>query len=448
MERDLTKGNAKKQILLVSLPVIMSSFIKMLNTFIDMFWLKNIGDSAVAAVGVAGLLTWFFIEVGVIAQLGSQVRVSTEIGARNKKKADVYGKNAFFISVILGIFILILTNILARPFMNMYEVTEIVGNYGVEYLRAVSIGLPFMFCNFIFDSIYQAKGNTKTPFIINGIATGTNMILDPIFIFTLNMGVFGAGLATAFASVIGFTVYFLASKGIFDNKHFKPEFKICKELIKVGFPNFIYKSLFTFTSMFVAGVVVTFGTSAVAVQQIGVQLEAVSWMTSGGLSVAISSFVGQNVGANKYNRILKGYNITMVYAIVLGIMNTLLFFFAGGFVISLFLNEPESLIIGTRFMKISSISQLFMCIEIVTIGAFLGLSKPMVGSISNAVFTVIRVPLIMVLSREDVLGLDGVWVTIVISCFLKGIVSTSLFYLTERKKIKKLAKIELETCET
>ncbi len=438
MNIDLTEGNAKNQILRVALPVVGTSFITMLYNFIDIFWVKEIGSEAVASIGLASILIWLFIEVSRIFEIGTQVNVSTAIGEKDEKKAIHFAKTGFIVSISVSLFILLFTIFFSKTYLSIYNITPKVLQYAIDYLRAMSIGIPFIFLQSVMTGIFHAKGNTSTTFKIKTTSVILNIILDPLFIFVLDLGVFGAGLATSISHIVGGLLFLYNWKFAFKSKSMFFDVTYLTKIVKVGFPNFIYMSLFTFTSMYVSSVVSTFGTEAMAVAQVGTQLEAISWMTAGGLSVAVSSFIGQNMGAKNYERAIRGYHITFVYALVLGTVNMFIFFFFGTEIISLFLLEEKAVSLGSEFMRINSISQIFMCIEIVAIGTFLGLSKPLYSSIISAIFTVGRIPLVMYLASPNTLGLNGVWWTIVISCVFKGVLLNLLFIFVEKQKVKNL----------
>lgn len=161
--------------------------------------------------------------------------------------------------------------------------------------------------------------------------------------------------------------------------------------------------------------------------KVGSQIEAISWMTAEGLSVALGSFVGQNYGAKKYSRINKGCKIAITVSSVLGIITTLVLVFAGESIFSIFIDESEAIEKGAIYLKILGYSQFFMCLEIITTGAFKGLGRTYIPSIIITILTGARVPLAYFISRPEMLGLNGVWWSITLSSILKGILMISLF---------------------
>ncbi len=433
---DLTKGGIKKQLMIISAPVIVTSFVKMLNNFVDLFWVnKGIGDEAIASIGIVALLVWLSQTIASVGEIGTQVIYAQALGLKEDERCDDIAQTGVRFNFYLSLLIVVLYLSFGKWFINSYKLSPEVSQMGYEYLLGVTVGIPFMFYNQAICGVLHAKGYTRTTFRVNTMAVVVNMILDPIFIFIFKWGTFGAGLATSIAQIVATILFIYVTQCEFIKLLPKLAYNELKRIFDVGLPNFAYNTLFIFVSMSISRVVATFGTNAVAVQQIGQQLEALSWMTAGGFSVAISSFVGQNVGAGDYKRAMRGVKVGLGYAILLGTSNTIIFFFFSEQIISLFLQDPASIAMGIDYMRIVSIAQIFMCVELVASGAFLGLSKAGYSSIICAIFTIIRIPMILYLSREDVLGLNGIWWAVVFSCILKGVFVNLALFIYKKTKI-------------
>lgn len=317
------------------------------------------------------------------------------------------------------------------------------------------MGMIFYFINPVFTAIFNGMGNSKTPFKINTVGLITNIILDPILIlgwFGLpKMGVAGAAIATVIAQFVVSALFIYRIKknkdGYFKIKIFRNiQLKYYKILYKLGLPVAIQSGMFTLFSMLLGVIVASFGPIAVAVQKVGSQIESISWMTADGLAVALSGFVGQNYGAKKYERINKGCKATFIIAIILGIFNTLILVFLGKYIFTVFIQEEKAIYEGTIYLKILGYSQLFMCIEIITSGAFKGLGRTYIPSVISIVLTGARVPLAYILSKPEMLGLNGVWWSITISSVFKGILLITIFVflikLGKLYNIKKEEKLE------
>ena len=167
--------------------------------------------------------------------------------------------------------------------------------------------------------------------------------------------------------------------------------------------------------------VTKFGDSAIAIQRIGSQIEGITWVTCEGFAAAVNSFIAQNLGARNKDRIIEGYRAAFKVCLVWGSFCTLLLIGLPGPIFSLFLHEENLIPLGINYLQILGFSQLFMCVEITTTGAFSGLGKTVPPSVVGIVFTAARIPMAIVLSATF-LGLNGIWWSISISSILKGVI--------------------------
>nr|UWI49502.1 MATE family efflux transporter [Clostridioides difficile] len=448
---DLTEGRITEKLLRLSLPIMGTSFIQMGYNMIDMIWVGKAGSKAVAAVGTAGFFPWLAMAFIMISKVGGEVKVAQSIGENNISTTKSYIKSAVEINIMLAIIYTMALIVFNKQLIGFFRLGDLeVISMSRQYLIIVALGMVFYFINPVFTAIFNGLGNSKTPFRINTIGLITNIILDPVLIFgwgpAPKLGVAGAAIATVFAQVVVTTCFLyiiLKSKEeYFKIKIFrKIEVKYYKVLYKLGLPVAIQSGMFTIFSMLLGVIVASWGPVAVAVQKVGSQIEAISWMTAEGLAVALGSFVGQNYGAKKYSRINKGCKIAIIVSSVLGILTTLVLIFAGESIFSVFIDESEAIEKGAMYLKILGYSQLFMCLEIITTGAFKGLGRTYIPSIIVTVLTGARVPLAYFISRPEILGLNGVWWSITLSSILKGILMISLFiYLLKLGKLYKISK--------
>ncbi|SDL68276.1 MATE family efflux transporter [Romboutsia lituseburensis] len=453
---NLTEGKITEKLIKLSLPIMGTSFIQMAYNMIDMIWVGKVGSSSVAAVGTAGFYPWLAMAFIMISKIGGEVKVAQSIGENDLDKTKLYIKSSIEINIILSVFYTMFLVIFNKYLIGFFKLGDVdVINMSRTYLYIISMGMIFYFINPVFTAIFNGMGNSKTPFKINTVGLITNIILDPILIlgwFGLpKMGVAGAAIATVIAQVVVSALFIYRIKknkdGYFKIKIFRNiQLKYYKILYKLGLPVAIQSGMFTLFSMLLGVIVASFGPIAVAVQKVGSQIESISWMTADGLAVALSGFVGQNYGAKKYERINKGCKATFIIAIILGIFNTLILVFLGKYIFTVFIQEEKAIYEGTIYLKILGYSQLFMCIEIITSGAFKGLGRTYIPSVISIVLTGARVPLAYILSKPEMLGLNGVWWSITISSVFKGILLITIFVflikLGKLYNVKKEEKLE------
>lgn len=435
---DLVSGNIFSSLFKLSIPILGTSFVQMAYNMTDMMWVGRIGSEAVAAVGTAGFFTWFGSSLVYISKIGAEIGVSQSIGKGEEKEKKKFIYNSLYITIIMAFIYTIAVILLKNNLIGFFNLgDENIISMSKEYLVIVALGMIFAFLNPLFTGIFNASGSSKNPFLINAIGLIFNMVFDPILIFGLGgfpaLGVKGAAIATVGAQIVVTILFIISfirngySLSIKNKKYIEKSciYKICK----YGLPTALQNCLFSVFAMLIGRVISGWGATAIAVQKVGSQIEAISWMTAEGFSAALTAFVGQNFGANKWDRIMKGYKSTMIMALAIGFLSSILFIFFGERIFTLFIPEAEAIQQGAVYLRILGYSQLFMCAEITTTGAFAGFGNTITPSWVGIVFTGLRVPLAILLSKKEILGIDGVWWSISGTSIIKGIVLLSLFII-------------------
>jgi putative MATE family efflux protein len=447
--KDLTSGNIFKQIVKLAIPIIATSFVQMAYNMTDMAWLGHVGKETVSAVGMALYLVWFGTSLMYITKIGAEVGISQSIGRKNLDDARSFTKNAFTLSLLISTAFAVIVWVFAHPIIATFNIeSEFVNQTAVNYLRYVAFGMPFTFSNISISGIYNGIGNTRTPFIVNTIGLIMNIILDPILIFGWGsipaMGAKGAAIATVSSQFTVFVIfiynlYFRQNPLSIKSYIGKIQKQFLQPIVKVGGPVALQSVCFAFLAMVLARVLnnIAEGNEVpFAVQSIGAQIEALSWMTALGFSTALGTFTGQNFGAGKWDRIQKGFFITLGIAGFIGMISTLLFFFAGEPIFGLFLKDSEEAVVqmGVVYLIILSFSQIFMSIEITATGAFNGVGRAIPPAIVGIIGNVLRIPFAFLFSYtlvsllplfSDYISLEsvsvtGVWWGVTLSSILKG----------------------------
>ena len=447
---NLVSENIISTLVKLSLPILGTSFIQMAYNMIDMAWVGRIGSNAVAAVGTAGFFTWFGNSLVYISKIGAEVGVAQAIGKKDFNEKNKFIYNSFFINIIVALIYSIILILFRNQLIGFFKLGDVeIINMSIDYLLIVSIGMIFSFLNPIFTGIFNASGISKIPFFINTIGLIINIIFDPILIFGLfgfpSLGVIGAAISTVGAQVIVTIIFIIVfikngySIGLKNKKYIDKN--IISKICKLGMPTALQNCCFAFFAMILGRIVASWGAVAIAVQKVGSQIEAISWMTAEGLAVALTAFVGQNYGANRWDRILKGYKVTLIMSSFIGIFATVLLILGGRNIFSIFIPEIDAIEAGAIYLKILGFSQLFMCIEITTAGAFNGLGNTVTPSWVSIILTGLRIPIAIFLSSVINLGINGVWWSISITSIIKGILLQILFIFMvifpNRKKILK-----------
>ena len=441
--KNLTAGSIPGQLIRLSLPIMGTSFVQMAYTLVNMIWLGKVGSDSVAAVGIASFFTWFGVSIMLIARIGAEVGVSQSLGAGDHMKARKFAGNAVTLVISLSVAYGVLTYLLAPHLISFFNLeNRSVSDAATSYLRIIALGSILYYSNPTFSGIFNGAGISKLPFRLNATGLIFNLILDPFLIFGIGpfpkMGSDGAAIATIISQGIVFllfTIKFKKNNSLLEQKWIigKPSWHYISKIFSLGTPVAIHSILFASFAMVLTRIISKYGALPIAVQSIGAQIEALSWMTAGGFATALGVFTGQNFGAGNWNRIVKGFWITIGISGSIGILVTFCFLFFGNSIFSVFLSESDAIALGILYLKILAISQLFMCIEITTGGAFNGIGRTYPPSIIGITLTAARIPLALYLSQPSKLGMSGVWWSISITSVLKGIILFSWFNILIRR---------------
>lgn len=432
----LTEGKIVKSLIALSLPIMGTSFIQMAYNMTDMIWIGKLGSSSVAAVGTAGFFTWLAMAFILIPKIGAEIGVSQSIGRKDNEQAKCYARCSIQIAVVLAILYSVFLMFFRKDLIGFFGLGEkVVVDWAIGYLSVISLGMVFYFLNPVFTGIFNGYGDSSAPFWVNAAGLLTNIVIDPILIFGIGpfpkMGVHGAAIATVISQITAFIVFIymmkkktklLEAMNIFQ----KPKLYRVKRIFALGMPIALENGMFTIFTMIVARVVAQWGSTAIAVQKVGAQVEAVSWMTSAGFSTALGAFTGQNYGAGKADRITRGFFAAMGMVSAVGAAATFAFVFWAEPIFKIFINEKEALFYGADYLRILGYSQILMCIEITTAGAFNGIGKTLPPSIVGIIFTGARVPLAIWAASKG-LGLNAIWWIFSVTSIIKGVVLFAWF---------------------
>ena len=442
---DLTKGKITSTLIKLAMPIMGTSFIQMAYNLTDTMWIGRYSTRAAAAVGTAGNLMWFGSGLILIAQVGLGVSVAHAYGRKDMEEAKRYISNGLqfdiFIAILYSLFLIFFRKQIIG-FFNLKEIEVI--KMAESYLMIIGFGIVFQFINPIFSTILNSGGNSVTPFKINTIGLITNMILDPVLIFGVgpipSLGVVGAAIATTFSQIVVTMIFLYVGYRNGEiylkvNLLVKPDIDCIKRIIKLGVPPFVQTAIHSGITMILTRSIANFGHVAVAVINIGSQIESITWMSADGFSSAISAFVGQNYGAKKAQRIKEGYKKGMQILGTIGFFASLLLILGAEPLFRIFTpNDPIAIKEGISYLRIVGLSQFFMTMEIGTAGAFNGLGKTLPPTLIGILFNVLRIPLAIWLSSTS-LGLLGIWWALTISSIIKGTVSPLLYIHLLRNKL-------------
>lgn len=353
----MTQGNIWKLLITFSIPLIIGNLLQQMYNTADSIIVGNfVGSNGLAAVGSGTALINLIIAFAQGASVGAGVVVSQYIGADKKDKIKISVHTSICISIILGL-ILSLLGIFASPsLLIMMKTPKVVLKSSILYLQIYCGGLIFNVIYNMATGILNAAGNSKKPLVYLAIASFTNIILDLLFIKIFKLGVMGAAIATDISQAISCILaigYLLKVKS--DYKLYIKDLKINKEtavkIIKIGLPTAIQNMVISFSNVLVQSSVNAYGATAMAGYAAYLKIDGFNILPVLSISMAVTTFTGQNVGANRLDRVKKGmYSsliMVLVYTVFIGAV--LLIFLHQ--VLGLFTHSAQVIMYGQLAMK-------------------------------------------------------------------------------------------------
>lgn len=359
--RMMTEEPVERLICTLAVPTIVSMLITSIYNMADTYFVSKIGTSASGAVGVSFSLMAIIQAIGFTFGTGSGNYISRLLGQQNKDYAEKVAATGFYFAFGLRALIGILGLIFLEPLVFALGSTETIAPYARDYIRYILLGTPFIASSFVMNHVLRFQGSAFYAMIGIGLGGVLNIILDPIFIFTLNMGTGGAALATIISQFVSFLLL-LRNSGRGGNirikfKNFTPTWKVFTEIIRGGLPSF-YRQTLASTAMiclnFASG---TFGDAAVAAMSIVARVFQFAFSSVLGFGQGFQPVCGFNYGAKRYDRVLEAFWFSIrTLAMVLFVIS------AAGVVystriIALFRKEDIDVItIGARALKYQSLT--------------------------------------------------------------------------------------------
>ena len=444
---DLTQGNISSQLLKLALPLIATNFIQVSYNLIDMIWIGRLGSEAVISIGTAGFVLNMAVALFSVIVLGTGIKIAHAFGAKENSKMKQYIVNGYVMAFLLAVIYMVVTLVYRDEIIGFFHLNNADIEMMVEeYLIISVVGTLFMFCNALYSGIVNSLGNSQLSFKLNTVGFIVNMLLDPLLIFGvggyLKLGIAGAAYATLIGRIIVFLLSLIVSRSIINQQKYKVNLDIeaLKEVIKMGIPVGIQRVSFTFIGIIMARVIANYGAIGIGVQKIGLQIESLSFMTMAGLYGAMAAFIGQNYGAGHKDRIIQGYKQALIFAVAFGGLTMALMLIYPAEIFGVFISDPATIESGVSYLRIIGLSQIFMCVDIVTMGSFNGLGKTYIPAAVSLTFTTLRIPMAIGLSSYVGKELQGVWWSISATSMIRGVVIVTLFTII-------IAKVSMDKAE-
>lgn len=356
-KRLMTEGNIMKQLVLFALPLIFGNLLQQLyNTFDSIIVGKVVGDNALAAVGSSGNLIFLIVSFAQGASVGAGVVISQCLGAKNKGGVHRAIHTSLAIGITLGAIMSVCGVLVSRHILIMMDTPAEVLPESIAYLKIIFAGTIFTVVYNMASGILNAVGNSTRSLRYLAIASITNIVLDIALVAGLGMGIEGAAIATVISQLLSCILSLAFLIRVDDDyrvelRKIRFHKKACLRIIKVGFPTGVQNTVISLSNILIQTSVNGYGAIPMAGFAAYLKVDGFNILPVMSISMAITTFVGQNYGAGKLDRVKRGMFCTLALGIGYTIITGILLLTFSETVMSLFTNNPEVIRDGEMIMR-------------------------------------------------------------------------------------------------
>lgn len=450
----MLEGNISKTIIALSAPLMFNNLIRTLYNLTDGLYVAQLSSDDFAATAFVWPLNFLFISLGMGIGVGATTLIAQRLGARQYEKANQFAQNALNLSLVIGLFVSIIGYIYSANFVSWMGGTGEFALKSTTYLKINFIGLFFDFGYFAHQAILNSEGNNKTITIISTISSLINVILDPIFIFKtiplinlpgLDMGIAGAAWATVISKLI---LLILAAYVVKRQSQVKVHllngeyhFPIIKELTKIALPSALGYSGAAMGFTVLNGLIQSYGTDTLAAFSMGNRLSDLLTQPQMGIGMALTSLIGQNIGAQQFDRAKAIFRRTNLIIGFISIISSIIIYLFKQNLLSLFITDMSNQNLWNQaieYLMYSTFIIFFMGFFSSYNGVFQGMGKTnysMFMSIGR--LWLFRLPLIWLFSNFSNLGSTGIWISMLLSNGLTVLIAAFVYRKIDWNQLQK-----------
>lgn len=421
----ILEGNLFKAIIALAVPIMLNSFIQTMYNLTDTYWLGKIGTDPMAAITLVSPVQNIIINFGQGITTAGAILISQYIGAGERKQSVNMANHLFACSMVFSVVCAFLCMIATPGIVGWLGAEGNLYNLGVTYLKVVVLDMPFLFTINMYNAVHQAQGDTVRPMLMNLLGISINFVLDPLLMVVLDMGILGAALATLAAKIPPALLCLWSLFRRSDNgnislsfKDFKFEADKLKSIVKIGLPTAIGGSTMQFGFLLMTRNVLKYGSIATAAYGIGNKINSIITLPANGIGSAVSTIVGQNMGAQQVERANKGYKMAMLMAFI--------FLLVGGmilsrrpvsqFLVNIFTSDPVVSEHATDFLSLMAFWCWTNSIYNSTLSLFQGSGHTVITMLVDASrLWVFRFLTLFICESVLMMGVESIWYSVVVS---------------------------------
>lgn len=438
--KDLSVGKESRIIFQFALPMLLGNVFQQLYTIINSIIVGNfIGKQALAAVGASFPLLFTLISLVIGVGIGATIIIAQYFGAKDIKNV-IRTIDTLFVFMFFASILTTLTGIiLSKPIFQLIQLPADILPYAVDYFNIYMLGSVFFFGFNSITAILRGMGDSKTPLYFLIISTILNIALDLIFVVGFKLGVKSVALATVISQAVALIlaiIYLNRTHDFINLSWRKLQFdrEILDKSLKIGFPVGFQQAFVALSMLAMYWLVNRFGTDATAAYSVVFRIDTFASMPAMNFAMALSAFVGQNLGAQKPERVRHGLLSTFYMTTAISIAISLIGIFFAGPLMRLFTNDLQVITIGKGYLQIVSGFYVVFSTMFIVGGVMRGAGDTFIPMlITFFALWVVRIPVGYFLSEKW--GYHGIWWAVPIAWVI-GLGLSFLYYMTGRWKRK------------
>lgn len=443
-QRNLTEGNITKNLLFFAFPMMAGNLLQQCYNIADTLIVSRfLGANALAAVGSSYALMTFLTSILLGMCMGSGAAFSIWYGQKDRKRLKEGMVHAFGLIAAVTIVLNVLVFAGLPLILRLLQVPTEVTPYMEEYLKIIFAGISATFLYNYYAALLRAIGNSVVPLVFLGVSAVLNIILDFLFVFTFQRGVGGAAEATViaqFVSGIGIAFYtqkyFPELRVSLKEIHFKG--KMLNEIAGFSFLTCMQQSIMNFGILMVQGLVNSFGPVVMAAFAAAVKIDSFAYMPVQDFGNAFSTFIAQNYGAKKFERIQKGIKSAVMTSVLFCVVISGAVFIFAEPLMKIFVSgaEKEIISVGVEYLRIEGSFYFGIGILFLLYGLYRAVKLPGMSVVLTILSLGTRVALAYGLSAIPMIGVRGIWAAVPIGWILADAVGV-IYYIKNKGKIEK-----------
>lgn len=436
-EADYTEISIGKGVFLLAVPMILELMMESTFAVVDIYFVGSLGPSAVATVGLTETYLFLLYSIGMGLSMAVTAIVARRIGEKDKEQAGLSAVQAIFLAVVVSLPFAVVGIIYARDLLGLMGADEWTLQHGYPYMQWMLGGNAVILLLFVINSIFRGAGDPSIAMRVLWLANGVNIVLDPVLIFGLGpfpeLGIQGAAIATNIGRGVGvLTQLWLLFRG---GKHIRVlrshvilKWEIIFRIIRTSLGG-IGQMIVAMTSwIFVMRILANFGSHAVAGATIALRIMMFTMMPAWGMSNAVATLVGQNLGAKKPDRAERSVWVTGFWNMLFLIVVSVFYFLFSETLVGIFTDDEAVISVGGKWLTIVSYSYFVYAWWMVAIQAFNGAGDTATPTKINLVFFwLIQIPLSYFMAKTLGMEYSGVFWAIFISETSVGLFTLWLF---------------------